>query len=120
MKCLIWNVKRLNDPLKQKVVARIKKLNINLVCLLETRVKQNKMTDIIQTRFPNWNVLHNYSEAYNGRIWILWTSAMTVNMLASSDQSITYCIEICLQNFFFSAIYGCNDGIDRRKLGMHL
>ena len=45
----VWNVRGLNHPLKQKKVAsRIRKLNISLVCLLETRVKLPKMQEIVR------------------------------------------------------------------------
>ena len=70
MNCLVWNFRGFNHPLKQKeVVDRIKKLKINFVCLLETWVKQNNMHNIVKRMFPCWNIIHNYSEAYNGRIW---------------------------------------------------
>ena len=47
MKLLTWNVKGCNHPLKQKeVVSMIKRLNVDLVCLLETRVKVDKMQEI--------------------------------------------------------------------------
>ena len=41
MNFLIWNVRGLNDPLKQKdIVGRIRSLKVQMVCLLETRVKE--------------------------------------------------------------------------------
>ena len=52
MTILIWNVKGFNDLLKQKsMVARIRKLNIHLVCLIEIRVKENKSQPIIARHF---------------------------------------------------------------------
>ena len=43
MNFIVWNVRGLNDPLKQKdIVGRIRSLNVQMVCLLETRVKENK------------------------------------------------------------------------------
>ena len=69
MKLLIWNVRGLNNLLKQKeVVRRIRNLNISLVCLLETRVKHNNMQEIINKMFSRWKFLHNYNYASNGRI----------------------------------------------------
>ena len=53
MKLMIWNVRGLNHPLKQKeVVGRIKRLKVNIVCLLETRVKEHKMQTIVKNQFP--------------------------------------------------------------------
>ena len=58
MKLLVWNVRGFNHPLKQKeVVYRIRRLEVNLVCLLETRVKENKMKEIVDKWFPSWSCL---------------------------------------------------------------
>ena len=55
MNVLIWNVRGLNDPIKQKeVVSRIRNNNINLVCLLETRIKESKMKAVISRHFQGW------------------------------------------------------------------
>ena len=52
MKILIWNVRRLNDPLKQnEVVGRVRDFKINLVYLIEIRVKENKVNAIINKHF---------------------------------------------------------------------
>ena len=68
---LIWNVKGFNDPFKQKgIMARIRSIKVQVVCLLETRVKENNSKSIIDHYFQGWKWLHNYSEAYNGRIWV--------------------------------------------------
>ena len=73
MKLLFWNVRGFNQSLKQKkVVNRVRKRNVEVVCLLETRVKKNKMQEIISNKFPGWRFLHNYDYAYNRRIWLLW------------------------------------------------
>ena len=121
MKILVWNVRGLNHPLKQKeVVGRIRRLNANLVCLLETRIKQNKMQNIFNRQFSGWKLLHNYTEAYNGRIWFLWKDTLQVNLIASTSQSITCSIMKDAQQFYFSAVYGSNDGVERRRLWSHL
>ena len=91
-----------------------------IICLLETRVKQKKMKEIVNRIFPCWNMFHNYSEAYNERIQILWIDIFKVNMLAVSDQSISCYVEISMKKFYFSAIYKYNDGLNRRILWSHL
>jgi exonuclease III len=41
MKFLIWNITGLNKPFKQKeIVKMIRRLKLSIVCLVETRVKQ--------------------------------------------------------------------------------
>ena len=52
MKVLVWNVRGLNQPCKQKEVAsRVNRLNVDMVCLLETRVKEQKMQNIVDKWF---------------------------------------------------------------------
>ena len=73
MTILVWNVRGFNDPLKQKgMVARIRSFKFQLVCLLETRVKEYNSQSIIKRYFQGWQWIHNYPDAYNGRIWVLW------------------------------------------------
>ena len=67
MNILVWNVRGLNHPLKE-VVSRIRKLNISLVCLLETRVKMPKMQEIMGKMFSGSSCVHNYEYVRNGRI----------------------------------------------------
>ena len=86
MNMLIWNVRGFNHPIKQKeVVGRIRRLNVNFACLLETRVKQNKMQKIFNRQFPGWKLFHNYAEAINGRIWMIWNGNMQVDLVAVTD-----------------------------------
>ena len=82
----LMHIRGLNDPLKQKeVVGRVRELKINLVCLIETRVKENKMNAIISRHFQGWQMVHNYSEvAYNGRIWLIW-NGIQVDLVDSMD-----------------------------------
>ena len=63
-----------NDLLKQKtIIGRLKDLKINLICLLETKIKENNMMSIINKHFQGWQVYHNYSnKACNGKIWFIW------------------------------------------------
>ena len=121
MNVLIWNVRGLNDPIKQKeIVSRIRNNNINLVCLLETRIKESKMKAVISRHFQGWQMLHNYSEgAPNGRIWILWNEAQ-VDLVDVMDQCITCSVTIGFQRFNLSVVYASNDGGERKRLWSHL
>ena len=110
MNLLVWNVRGFNDPLKQKgIVDRIKSLNAQIVCLLETRVKENKSQSIIDRHFQGWSWTHNYSTAYNGRIWLLWKEQMKVEMVDSTDQCITCRISFDSLQFHLSVVYGFNE-----------
>ena len=55
MNWLIWNIRGFNCPLKQKEVKiKVKKLNVNLVCLVETRVREEKTGEIMNSFLPGW------------------------------------------------------------------
>ncbi|XVE51750.1 hypothetical protein DITRI_Ditri02bG0065800 [Diplodiscus trichospermus] len=77
------------------------------------------MQDIITKQFPNWGFHHNYNEACNRRIWVLWNGDFKVNLVVISSQSITCFIE-ATQKFFFSAIYESNNAEEKRDLWSHL
>ena len=122
MKVLVWNVRGMNDPLKQKlVVDRIRNLKINVVCLLETRVKEHNMKAIHNRHFQGWSMAHNYTNnACNGRIWVLWRGPVQVDIVDTMEQCISCGVTFGMQKFYLSAVYGFNEGIDRRQLWSHL
>ena len=43
-----------------------------------------------------------------------------MDLVADTKQSITCCIVEDSKKFFFSAIYGCNEGVKRKELWAHL
>ena len=45
---------------------------------------------------------------------------MQIDLLATTDQSISFRIQNGSYKFYFTAIYGCNEGIERRRLWKHL
>jgi exonuclease III len=71
MNFLIWNVRGLNHPSKQKeVVSIIKRHKISLICLIETRVKENKANKVRTCIVLDWEYVFNYEKHFLGRIWI--------------------------------------------------
>jgi exonuclease III len=62
MKILIWNIRGLNKPLKQREIKKmVSRLNISIVCLVETRVKQDHVLKIRDDMLPGWEIFHNYN-----------------------------------------------------------
>ncbi|XVF44670.1 hypothetical protein PTKIN_Ptkin02bG0142800 [Pterospermum kingtungense] len=121
MKCLIWNVRGFNYPLKQReVVHIIKSLIVDVVCLLETRVKHFNSQAIVNKFFSGWQWFHNYDKAYNGRIWLLCSNGLKMEHVASTGQSITCKVFLERQRFHFTAIYGSNNGTEKKVLWNHL
>jgi exonuclease III len=73
MNFLIWNIRGLNHPSKQKEVRDMIKLHkIGLICLIETRVKENKANRIRNSIVSDWDYIFNYDNHFLGRIWICW------------------------------------------------
>lgn len=121
MSIIAWNTRGLNDPVKQLPVKnRITECCLFLVGLLETRVKSKNCLAIVNRHFSGWSFVHNYTEASNGRIWVLWKPNISVSLHSMIDQCIT--LSVTFENIFFmiSFIYGANDQIKRRSLWSYL
>lgn len=72
MKIACWNVRGLNGPLTQnKVAALCKRHNIDIFGLLETKVKKDKISDIMCRKFRRWAFFSNHDTAEGGRIVII-------------------------------------------------
>jgi exonuclease III len=91
MKILIWNIRGFNIPFKQQEVRKeVKRLNVNIICLVETRVKKDKAQNIKNTVLPGWNLIHNYDMHWLGRIWVCWDPGITsIKQLSSHEQAVT-------------------------------
>lgn len=104
---VIWNVRGINNPIKQKaLVDRIRKLNANFICLVETRVKKEKSTDVVRKCFPDWSMIYNYDKAINGRIWILWRHPVVFDSIVVHEQFISGRINMQGKFFYFTGVYG--------------
>ena len=69
IKLTAWNIRGLNDPLKQKELKSFVRVHsLSVVCLLETRIRESNKDRIFTSIFPGWNLLHNYDHALLGRI----------------------------------------------------
>ncbi|XVF68896.1 hypothetical protein PTKIN_Ptkin11bG0037800 [Pterospermum kingtungense] len=121
MKLIFWNVRGLNDPLKHKEVSRrINNLNVVIVCLLETHIKEHNSQAVIDKFYCEWNWLHNYSKAYNGRIWLIWRNYIKVYSIAIIDQCVCCKVSFHDTDFYMSIVYASNDGDLRKLLWSHL
>ena len=87
MKIGSWNVRGANESFKHREVrSLIRKNNLSLLGLNETRVHSSKSQNIIHSICPSWRSLTNYSSHPNGRIWVLWDPVvLDILLLSSSD-----------------------------------
>ncbi|XP_074313985.1 uncharacterized protein LOC141649189 [Silene latifolia] len=120
MKIASWNIRGFNCPIKQQEVRSFLLVNqIDILCLLETRVKSAKAPPIVQDLFGNWNVICNYGQHYNGRIWLFYNPST----ISISSQIITSQMICCKAHhygtnidFCISMVYGFNNAVARNEL----
>ncbi|KAK9732856.1 hypothetical protein RND81_04G027300 [Saponaria officinalis] len=87
MKICSWNVRGCNDPLKlQDVCNFIRRENMDVFGVLETRIKEKKALKLAGSRFKAFGFLANYAYHRNGRIWVLWNPC-TVSITSMCAQS---------------------------------
>lgn len=68
-----WNVRGLNDPLKEGEVRKlISEHRLSLCGLIETRVKEIHKGSLLMALAREWKALCNYQCAPNGRILLCW------------------------------------------------
>lgn len=116
---LFWNVRGINGPRKQKKLKNaLKKIHVNIVCLLERHVKQSISSSIADFILPGWALLTNYEHASIGRIWILHDTSVRMEIFAKSDQAIHYhTYSVTHKKYFFlSVVYSANTVIGKRML----
>lgn len=91
-----------------------------MVSLMETRVKVHNSDRIVKNKFANWGFFHNYKEAYNGRIWILWKQHVNMVRISSIDQCITCRVTINNNEMVISFVYASNNAQERKNLWSYL
>lgn len=67
------NIRGLNTGDKQLAVGRLIKENkLEVMIVVETRIKASKFAELRRFLNKQWKVINNYIMAPNGRIWICW------------------------------------------------
>ena len=60
LKLAAWNIRGMNDPLKQKELSTLVRVHsLNVVCILETRVRNHNRVRIFNSILPGWDLHHN-------------------------------------------------------------
>lgn len=120
MKIITRNIRGLNDLSKQREIrSLVKRFHIQLLCIVETRVKREKSMKIQGDILPGWGFVSNYEYHQNGRIWICWDpKVLKVDIISKSMQEISCKNEAVNENmvWFHSFVYGANKGVERRNL----
>lgn len=116
-----WNIRGFNMPQKQKGVREfIRKHNIDVFCLLETRIKnQETMERTLCNNFPGWGSFNNLSVNPAGRMALLWNeNKVELNVLGFSSQHIHCKVKCKITQIqtFASFAYGLYTTAHRSKL----
>lgn len=116
----MWNVRGCNKPFKQKEIKLfLSKTKIDICALVETRVKIKNFKKVQQKNFRGWESLHNYNNAYNGRVWVCWNPRKVVVVpIVSHAQGIHCRVTDLLDGKVFDwvAVYGYNSVEQRTDL----
>lgn len=114
-----WNMRGLNDPIKQKEVRSFVTINkLSFLGLVEHKIKEPNASKILTSMLPFWNFVHNYVQAPNGRIIVAWDpTAVDINILDKSSQAIHCQVSIPSGTQFVATfVYGSNSYVERTEL----
>lgn len=85
---------------------------------METRVKECKATRIAASTFLNWSMESNYEFNPLGRIWVVWSSSVELQVVFKSAQMISCLIKVIGKTdpFLCSFVYASNLVAERKEL----
>ena len=92
---------------------------VYLAGLVETRVKNNKLSSVLRGIAPGWQVLHNYEDSANGRIWVIWDDNWyEVKKISSSAQMLHCQVNERSKGYqiMLTVVYGLNTTEQRKSL----
>ncbi|XP_075108980.1 uncharacterized protein LOC142180803 [Nicotiana tabacum] len=120
MKVITWNVRGVNKVYKQKELMEFIKVNkVNVIAIIEHRVKECKDRQVINKIVPNWEGISNISLNNKGRIWLLWDPKVAIvkeiNMHSQYIQAEIKCATNAM-TYHFIAVYGLHIVQDRKEL----
>lgn len=127
MKIASWNIRGLNENLKQNEVKDFLFANkIDVMGLLETKIKHHKYNKVAKRFNSPYSIINNNDCHFNGRVWFIWnTRTVRVKMINKTEQYI-HCEVIhnaTNKMFYVTMVYASNDAGIRTMLWkalMHL
>ena len=123
MSGFFWNVRGLNKSSKHSIIKKwVVENKFQFGCLLETRVREKKVSTLASHLFSGWSVLTNYEFNPRGRIWVVWQSNVRLSPFYKCAQLITCSVKLeeLEVEFFCSFVYASNDGEERKVLWQEL
>lgn len=114
-----WNVRGLNKSGKLKEISsHLHKLQAEIIVLIETKVKENKVPKIREKLQVKGTYFDNYKDHANGRIWLVWDNTKVELQYVKSSSQLLHCsVHDLAGNFKFwlTTVYA-HKQIDKRKM----
>jgi exonuclease III len=124
MNALVWNVRGFNHPSKQlEVRKQITKCKANVVCLVETRIREDKFQSISDKFLPGWGRAFCFSIQNLCRIWLLWkVEDISITVISTTSQYLHCSVSVLesKSDCYITFIYASNEGVDRRQLWLDM
>ncbi|KAK9724692.1 hypothetical protein RND81_05G092800 [Saponaria officinalis] len=91
----------MNEGIKQhEVVSFFKQNKLDIMGINESRIRQGNFRAVSRKRLSAFQILHNYLDHPNGRIWAIWRRGdMQVQLLSSASQWLHLKPWVVLGNF---------------------
>lgn len=122
MKISCWNVRGANDPLKQSEIKKfIKRNKIDIMGLMEVKVRESKIERVAKNIFPRWKFCH--SNGTVPRIWCGWNGRkVSGTVVKEMPQCLTLTLDVLRtkKKLLLSVVYGANKKEDRLALWQEL
>lgn len=118
-----WNIKGFNMPHKQKEVREyVRKYELQMVYLLNTRVQENKMVIVVKNCFPGQTIKHNYHSSVMGKIQVCWAPSIgSISYVYKDNQIISMEIEkVSGGKYLIIVVYASTDTQQRINLYNYL
>lgn len=115
-----WNIRGCNDPQKISVVKQLlKSHSVNIIGILETKVKSHNALKIQRKFGQHWKWVANYDCSPKGRIWVGWNDDYLKMQVLQSHEQFIHCQVGTRDNkhlVHVFVIYGLNTVLERKQL----
>ena len=115
-----WNIRGLNRTNKQREVAQlIHNHSIDVMGIVETKIKIGKQDSVQFKMLPNWDFFTNVKSDSTNRIWLTWNPCKAkLHILHESKQVLHVLIEDVQNSKLLTAtfVYGLHTIVDRQPM----
>ncbi|GFY97543.1 hypothetical protein Acr_12g0000840 [Actinidia rufa] len=118
------NAASLNKPLKQNgILNHVRKNKVDIMGILETKIKKDRMKNVVCKKFRCWATVDNLQQSPNGRIMLIWKEDRVDVEIIESTAQVIHCLVTCKTTsakLYVSFVYAFNKLVGRRTLWENL